>query len=75
MEAYWEQKGHMLIFTIKADRFLRNMVRAIVGTLVDVGRDKISFEEFKSIIEAKDRSEAGLSVPAHGLYLISIEYP
>ncbi|MEE4255571.1 MAG: tRNA pseudouridine(38-40) synthase TruA [Bacteroidales bacterium] len=75
MEAYWEEQGHLLVFNIKADRFLRNMVRAIVGTLLDVGRGKISLEEFKAIIEAKDRSEAGLSVPAHGLYLVKIEYP
>ncbi len=73
-EAFWEQKGDLLIFTIKADRFLRNMVRAIVGTLVDLGRGKINLEEFRTIIEAKDRSEAGLSVPAQGLYLIDIEY-
>ena len=75
MEAKWEEKGHLLVFTIKADRFLRNMVRAIVGTLIDVGRGKISLEEFKAIIEAKDRSEAGLSVPAQGLFLVKIEYP
>lgn len=75
MEAYWEQKEDILIFTIKADRFLRNMVRAIVGTLIDIGRGKIDLDEFRSVIEAKDRSEAGLSVPAHGLYLTDIEYP
>jgi tRNA pseudouridine38-40 synthase len=70
MAAAWEQNGHLLVFTIKADRFLRNMVRAIVGTVVDVGRGKITLDEFRQIIEAKDRSEAGLSVPAHGLYLV-----
>ena len=75
MAAGWEQKDHLLVFTIKADRFLRNMVRAIVGTLVDVGRGKINIDEFRQIIEAQDRSEAGLSVPAHGLYLVKIEYP
>jgi len=74
MEATWKKRGNLLIFTIKADRFLRNMVRAIVGTIVDLGRGKISLTEFESIIEAKDRSEAGLSVPAHGLYLINVEY-
>jgi len=74
MEAAWEKRGNLLVFTIRADRFLRNMVRAIVGTLVDVGRGKISLVEFEKIIEAKDRSEAGLSVPAHGLYLINVEY-
>lgn len=75
MEAYWEEQGHLLIFNIKADRFLRNMVRAIVGTLVDVGRKKVSVDEFRKIIEARDRSEAGVSVPAHGLFLVKIEYP
>lgn len=75
MEAYWEEQGHLLVFNIKADRFLRNMVRAIVGTLVDVGRKKIGIEDFRKIIEAKDRSAAGRSVPAHGLYLVKIEYP
>ena len=75
MQASWVKKNDMLVFTIKADRFLRNMVRAIVGTLVDLGKGKITLEEFRQIIEAKDRSEAGLSVPPHGLYLTRIEYP
>lgn len=75
MEARWEEDGSLLVFRIKADRFLRNMVRAIVGTLVDIGRGRIDIDEFKRIIEARNRSEAGLSVPAHGLYLINIEYP
>lgn len=75
MMAGWEQKDGLLVFTIQADRFLRNMVRAIVGTLVDLGRKKIDLDEFRSVIEAKDRAEAGLSVPAHGLYLTDIEYP
>ena len=65
----------MLVFNIKADRFLRNMVRAIVGTLVELGQAKIDLDELRRIIEAKDRSEAGYSVPAQGLYLKKIEYP
>ena len=65
----------MLIFSIKANRFLRNMVRAIVGTLVDVGRGKITPEEFASIVEARDRSLAGTSAPAEGLYLTEVKYP
>lgn len=73
--AEWTQKDDLLIFTIKANRFLRNMVRATVGTLVDVGRGKITPEEFAAIIEAKDRSLAGTSAPAEGLYLTEIEYP
>lgn len=75
LEAYWEQKDNLLIFTISADRFLRNMVRAIVGSLVDVGRNKISTERFSEIIAAMDRSLASSSAPAEGLYLTGIEYP
>lgn len=73
-EAYWTKENHQLIFTISANRFLRNMVRAIVGTLIKVGLHKISVEDFYAIIESKNRSEAGFSVPAHGLYLTEIEY-
>ena len=74
-EAYWMEKDEKLIFTITADRFLRNMVRAIVGTLVDLGKGKISIEDFKNIIMSKDRSRAGVSVPAKGLFLNNIKYP
>ena len=75
MEAHWQQNGNKLIFTIAADRFLRNMVRAIVGTMVNIGLEKVSLQEFKQIIECKDRNKAGFSVPAHGLYLTKVEYP
>ena len=75
MMAIWEIVNDTLIFSIEADRFLRNMVRAIVGTLVAVGEKKISIEEFVEIIESKNRSKAGASVPAYGLYLVSIKYP
>ena len=75
MQAEWNMENGMLVFTIKADRFLRNMVRAIVGTLIDVGKGKISVDEFRKIIENKNRSEAGYSVPAKGLFLEKIEYP
>lgn len=74
MHAEWTKRGDMLVFTIKADRFLRNMVRAIVGTLLDVGQGKLTISGFCEIIEKKDRAAAGFSVPAHGLYLLSIEY-
>lgn len=73
-EAFWKEENANLIFTISADRFLRNMVRAIVGTMVNVGLEKITLEEFQTIIESKDRNKAGFSVPAHGLYLTKIEY-
>lgn len=74
-EARWEKQGHRLIFHIRADRFLRNMVRAIVGTLMDVGKGRISVEEFEEIVARKDRSAAGTSVAAHGLYLSEVNYP
>ena len=74
-EAYWKQNGSDLVFFIQANRFLRNMVRAIVGTLIEVGLKKISIDDFKSIIQSRDRSEAGYSVPAHGLYLEKVYYP
>jgi tRNA pseudouridine38-40 synthase len=73
-EAHWKQENNSLIFTISANRFLRNMVRAIVGTLVNVGMGKISLDGFNAIIEGKNRDKAGFSVPAHGLYLTQIEY-
>ena len=74
-EANWEQKENKIIFTIKADRFLRNMVRAIVGTMLEIGTHKISLEDFSNIIESKNRSNAGKSIDAKGLFLSEIEYP
>ena len=74
-KAVWEQEGAMLIFTITADRFLRNMVRAIVGTILDVGRNKITLEDFRNVIEGKNRSNAGFSVPPQGLFLSKVVYP
>ena len=73
-EAFWLQKGNELTFTISANRFLRNMVRAIVGTLVDVGLGKLTVADFRKIIESKNRGNAGLSVPAKGLFLTQIKY-
>ena len=75
MEAYWQQRGEELVFTIKANRFLRNMVRAIVGTLMEIGRERLTIEDFRQVIEAKNRCSAGHSVPACGLYFIEAEYP
>ncbi len=73
-EAFWREENDLLIFKISADRFLRNMVRAIVGTLIEVGLQKIDKQEFIKIIESKNRSKAGTSVPAQGLFLIDIKY-
>jgi tRNA pseudouridine38-40 synthase len=72
--ASWEVKNEMLVFTIKANRFLRNMVRSIVGTMIEVGLEKISVEEFCKIIEQKNRSLAGVSVLAKALFLYEVEY-
>ena len=75
MEAFWEDNEDQLIFTIKADRFLRNMVRAIVGTLLDVGKGKTSVNDFCKIIESQNRSKAGSSAPAQALFFEDISYP
>ncbi len=72
--ARWQQNGDLLVFTISADRFLRNMVRAIVGTLLEIGKGKIEAGDMHGIIEAKDRKKAGFSVPAHALFLENVEY-
>jgi len=74
-KALWVQTKQHLIFYITADRFLRNMVRAVVGTLLDVGANKTSLEEFKKIIESKNRSNAGPSAPPQGLFLTEVTYP
>jgi tRNA pseudouridine38-40 synthase len=74
-QASWTNAGEVWQFAITADRFLRNMVRAIVGTLLEVGRGKLSAQDFKTIIEAKDRGRAGASAPAHALFLYEITYP
>ena len=73
--AQWKLEDDMLIFTISADRFLRNMVRAIVGTLVTIGLGKLEVDDMHKIIASKNRGEAGFSVPAKGLYLTEVLYP
>lgn len=74
-QAGWTEQGDDLIFKITANRFLRGMVRAIVGTLLDVGTGKITREEFIAIVHSKDRKKAGANVPAYGLYLEKVKYP
>lgn len=74
-KAGWEREGDVWVFTIQADRFLRNMVRAIVGTLLEVGRGKLTVDGFRQVIEAKDRGRAGTSAPGHALYLVDVTYP
>lgn len=75
MKATWTVENNELRFVIKADRFLRNMVRAIVGTMINIGLGKMDVEDLHTIIKSKNRSEAGFSVPAHGLYLTEVAYP
>jgi len=75
MGAFWSKNENELLFTIKANRFLRNMVRAVVGTMISIGLEKLKPEDLHQIIASKDRGKAGFSVPAHGLYLVNIEYP
>lgn len=74
-QAGWKCNGQLLSFTITADRFLRNMVRAIVGTLTELGRGRINLDDIRKIIESEDRRLAGMSAPAAGLYLVKIDYP
>ncbi len=73
--ACWQQRGDEWVFVIEADRFLRNMVRAVVGTLLEVGKGKMSVDDFRAVIEAKDRCRAGTSAPAQGLFLVDVKYP
>lgn len=73
-EAFWDKNGSQITFNISADRFLRNMVRSIVGTMVDVGTGKLSSQDLHSIITAKNRGKAGISAPAHGLFLVDVGY-
>jgi tRNA pseudouridine38-40 synthase len=75
VKAEWIETENGIVFHISADRFLRNMVRAIVGTLLMVGRGEMQPEDIRKIIESKNRSNAGMSVPACGLYLTEIKYP
>ena len=73
--AEWKQSSSEAVLSISANRFLRGMVRALTGTLLNLGYDKLSLDEFKSILAAKDRTRAGQSVPAQGLYLCEVRYP
>jgi tRNA pseudouridine38-40 synthase len=74
MQASWKKMVQGYLFEIKADRFLRNMVRSLTGTLLDVGQGKLSVQEFEDIVHARDRSKAGQSAPARGLFLVDIGY-
>ena len=76
MHAEWTQvDDETWVFTIQADRFLRNMVRAVVGTLLEVGKGKLTIDGFRRVIEQKDRCQAGTSVPGNALFLVDVTYP
>ena len=74
-EAYWREEENGAVFTITADRFLRNMVRAVVGTLFDIGRGKITLQQLEDILSACNRQAAGQSAPPEGLFLVRVVYP
>jgi tRNA pseudouridine38-40 synthase len=75
MESKWDQREDCLVFNVKADRFLRGMVRALVATMLKIGRKRMTIDEFKNIIEEKDCTKASFAVPAHGLFLVAVNYP
>ncbi|HEY9117988.1 MAG TPA: tRNA pseudouridine(38-40) synthase TruA, partial [Roseivirga sp.] len=73
--ANWVRENDQLVFNVRANRFLRGMVRALVGTLLEVGKGKLTPNDFVDIINAKNRTKAGRAVPPHGLYLTEVNYP
>lgn len=75
MESGWEEEGECLVYRVRADRFLRGMVRALTATMLKLGRGKMDLEGFRGVIEAKDCTVASFAVPGHGLFLVSVEYP
>ncbi len=75
MQSEWEQKEGCLVYHVKGNRFLRGMVRALTATMLKLGRNKITMEEFRGIIESKDCTKASFAVPAHGLFLMGVQYP
>ncbi len=74
-ESVWEQEGDCLVYRVRGNRFLRGMVRALTATMLKAGRGKISLDEFRAIIEARDCTRASFAVPAHGLFLVAVNYP
>lgn len=74
MESGWGREGDCLVYTVRANRFLRGMVRALTATMLRVGRGKITRDEFRRIIEAKDCTQASFAVPPHGLFLAEVDF-
>lgn len=75
MESKWDWEDECLVFYVKADRFLRGMVRALVATMLKIGRGKMTITEFKNVIEEKDCSKASFAAPSRGLFLLKVNYP
>jgi tRNA pseudouridine38-40 synthase len=75
MESQWATEGHRIVYNVKANRFLRGMVRGLVGTMLRVGRGKLSLSEFREVIESKDCTRADFAVPPQGLFLMQVNYP
>jgi tRNA pseudouridine38-40 synthase len=75
IDSQWLQEGDCLVYKVKGNRFLRGMVRALTATMLKVGRGKLSLDEFRAVIDAKDCTKASFAVPAHGLFLVSVNYP
>lgn len=75
LKSEWKEEGNMLMYNVKANRFLRGMVRGLTATMLQVGRKKITLEQFSAIIESKDCTKADFSVPAHGLFLVEVAFP
>jgi tRNA pseudouridine38-40 synthase len=75
IESEWQTEGDALVYYVKANRFLRGMVRGLTGTMLQVGRGKISLQQFRDIIEVRDCTKADFSVPGHGLFLIKVNFP
>ncbi|MBN8676063.1 MAG: tRNA pseudouridine(38-40) synthase TruA [Chitinophagales bacterium] len=75
IESQWLQEGDCLVYNVKGNRFLRGMVRALTATMLKLGRGKLSLDEFRAVIDAKDCTKASFAVPAHGLFLVSVNYP
>jgi tRNA pseudouridine38-40 synthase len=74
-ESYWTVKGEQIVYNVSANRFLRGMVRGLVGTMLRVGRGRLSLDEFREVIESRDCTRADFAVPPQGLFLVKVDYP
>jgi len=74
-ESNWDWEGDCLVYYVKANRFLRGMVRALVATMLQIGREKMTIDEFKKVIEERNCTKARFGAPSHGLFLVAVNYP